>query len=593
MKSPADINQLFGAAEAAYAQGNGAAALKLIAQIEPLISPHSGLLHLKGLAQISEGDLQQASINLTSASQLAPNDFQISNNLANLLCDLNQYDAALAQYGNAINANPNFHDARLNRAISLQKLGRYDEARADFEILVSLSPGVSRFWSAKAAMEIDCGDWDTAKANFGQALKIDPKNIVALAGLGKIALETGEEQSSAYYQAAHDLNTGNLSLVIGLAHAKSQNGDPGAADILKPYLARFPAWTEGHEVYAHIQYEQADNADSASLFDAAVTDNPNNDDLRLSLCRTMAGQDKYAEALTILSNRPNSLPDSLPVSSMAVSLALAMGDDNLAHNLIAKLPEDDDTSCLRARLHLKRKEIGQAEHVLAKLRQKEPHNIAAWAYSDIGWRISGDERHHWLHGQSSLFNEQMLELSVTELHEISEYLRLLHVSSSAPIGQSLRGGTQTRGRLLRRSHPAISKLKSAIEIAVQKHWDDMPDMDPKHPLLLHRRKRPTIDGSWSVRLTGQGFHINHFHPLGVLSSACYIVVPDECADAVHKPGWLELGRAPAELGIDLEALVSIQPAPGKIVLFPSTLFHGTRKFGNGERLSVAFDVQAR
>jgi tetratricopeptide (TPR) repeat protein len=593
MKSPADINQLFGAAEAAYARGNGAGALNLIGQIEPLISPHSGLLHLKGLAQIKEGDLQQASISLMSASRLDPKDFQISNNLANLLYDLNQYDAALIQYGNAINANPNFHDARLNRAISLHKLGRYDEARADFQILVSLSPVISRFWSAKATMEIDCGDWDTAKANFGQALKIDPKNIVALAGLGKIALETGEEQSSAYYQTAHELNTDNLSLVVGLAHSKSQNGDPSAADILKPYLARFPTWTEGHEVYAQIQYEQVDKAQSTSLFDAAVKANPNNDDLRLSLCRTLAGQDKYAEAQAILSNRPKSLSETLSVSSMAVSLALAIGDDNLAKGLIAKLPEDNDPSCLRARLHLKLQEFDKAEYVLAKLRQKEPNNIAAWAYSDIGWRINGDKRHHWLHGQSGLVNEQMLELSASELHEISEYLRLLHVSSSAPIGQSLRGGTQTRGRLLRRAHPLISKLKSAIMIAVHNHWDAMPAIDPGHPLLMHRSKRPVIDGSWSVRLTGYGFHINHFHPLGVLSSACYIVVPDECEDAANMPGWLELGRAPAELDLNLDALVSIQAAPGKIVLFPSTLFHGTRKFGNGERLSVAFDVQAR
>jgi hypothetical protein len=57
--------------------------------------------------------------------------------------------------------------------------------------------------------------------------------------------------------------------------------------------------------------------------------------------------------------------------------------------------------------------------------------------------------------------------------------------------------------------------------------------------------------SWSVRLTGKGHHAPHFHPGGIVSSACYICLPDGLADSVERPGWLELGRPPAELGLDL------------------------------------------
>jgi hypothetical protein len=32
--------------------------------------------------------------------------------------------------------------------------------------------------------------------------------------------------------------------------------------------------------------------------------------------------------------------------------------------------------------------------------------------------------------------------------------------------------------------------------------------------------------------------------------------------------------------------------PGRMALFPSYLFHGTRPFSEGERLTVAFDVAA-
>ena len=112
---------------------------------------------------------------------------------------------------------------------------------------------------------------------------------------------------------------------------------------------------------------------------------------------------------------------------------------------------------------------------------------------------------------------------------------------------------------------------------------------PPHPLLRLRENRPRLTGSWSVRLTGGGYHVSHYHPAGALSSACYFVVPEP---QMPMEGWLELGGPPAGLDVPIEPLVRIEPAPGRIALFPSYLFHGTRPFAAGERLTVAFDVAA-
>ena len=51
--------------------------------------------------------------------------------------------------------------------------------------------------------------------------------------------------------------------------------------------------------------------------------------------------------------------------------------------------------------------------------------------------------------------------------------------------------------------------------------------------------------------------------------------------AFRVDGELTHVRPPARL---------VEPAPGRLVLFPSWLWHGTRPFGDGERLTVAFDV---
>src|SRR5690606_10837666 len=170
---------------------------------------------------------------------------------------------------------------------------------------------------------------------------------------------------------------------------------------------------------------------------------------------------------------------------------------------------------------------------------------------------------------------------------IADRLRTIHRTRAHPIAQSLRGGTQTRGRLFERQEPEIKLLAERIRAAVSRYWHHLPAPDDAHPLLRHRQATPRIEGSWSVRLTGGGFHVAHFHSRGIVSSATYFVVPQ--TDEKHE-GWLEIGMPPVELNLPLDALYHIEPMPGRLALFPSYMFHGTRPFAKGERLTAAFDV---
>ena len=143
-----------------------------------------------------------------------------------------------------------------------------------------------------------------------------------------------------------------------------------------------------------------------------------------------------------------------------------------------------------------------------------------------------------------------------------------------------------------RAEPEIRRLRAAILDAVAGHVAQLPPADPRHPLLRHRPERLRFAGAWSVRLTGSGGgrHTNHIHPQGWISSAFYVAVPPEAERGAAPAGWLTLGEAPHELGIDLPPLRQIEPRPGRLVLFPSLMWHGTVPFGAGERLTVAFDI---
>jgi len=84
--------------------------------------------------------------------------------------------------------------------------------------------------------------------------------------------------------------------------------------------------------------------------------------------------------------------------------------------------------------------------------------------------------------------------------------------------------------------------------------------------------------------------VNHLHPEGWLSSAYYVAVPPETTDPHARSGWLKFGE-PALPVPGATPAFAVQPLPGRLVLFPSYLWHGTTAIhGTEPRLTLAFDV---
>ncbi|MGL4540931.1 MAG: putative 2OG-Fe(II) oxygenase, partial [Polymorphobacter sp.] len=214
----------------------------------------------------------------------------------------------------------------------------------------------------------------------------------------------------------------------------------------------------------------------------------------------------------------------------------------------------------------------------------------AWALLGTAWRLMGDARHDWLVEPATMTRALDLDLGSADLAVIAAVLRRLHKAREHPFDQTLRGGTQTEGMLFLRGEPEIRQLRLAIEAGVRDFIDGLPAFDATHPLLGRDRGGFRFSGAWSVRLRGGGNHVNHIHPAGWLSSACYIALPEAAMGGANDAGWLTFGVPPIELGLELPALAKVEPRPGRLALFPSYLWHGTQAFDDGERLTVAFDV---
>ena len=177
---------------------------------------------------------------------------------------------------------------------------------------------------------------------------------------------------------------------------------------------------------------------------------------------------------------------------------------------------------------------------------------------------------------------------------LAEELVALHTRKAAPMDQSLNRGTQTPGsNLFAHKTRLLSLLEDSLREAIAGYIAALPE-DVGHPFLGRKRDGFDFSGSWSCRLGSSGYHTNHIHPKGWISSAYYVDLPPDVAAGLGNQGALKFGQSPFSLGADDQPSRLVTPAVGKLVLFPSYFWHGTVRFtASRPRLTVAFDVVPR
>ena len=586
----ADPNALMRRAEQAFVSGKLDSARAALHAIRKLAGEQPAVLHLLALVERKAGNNAAARTAFQAALQLAPGDAQINSNYANLLSATGDSDGALDHYARAIQSEPGLSDARFNRAILLQRLDRFEEALAEIERLIADHGADARYLSARGALLRSLDRLGEAAEAFDAALALDPGRPVALHGRARVAMERGEEDAAALYARAAAARPGDPDVLLGLAEAMELEGRAaeGIAG-LAIAVERQPRWAEGHTLLARMRWEAGEGAAFTRDLEAAAIKHR---DPRLwaALAATLAGADLFAEAADAAAQGA-ALAGDEGLRLAEAGFASEAGNLDRADSVFATLSAAFPGRSLSEGRHaLRAGRYDEAVALLESARGEQPWGIAGWALTGLAWRLTGHERSEWLNDQPGFINADDLGLDEGEIAAIADRLRSIHRTRAHPIGQSLRGGTQTRGRLFERSESEIQLLYGRLRAAVDRYWHGLPAPDDSHPLLRHRQASPRIEGSWSVRLTGGGFHVAHFHSRGIVSSATYLAVPE-----TKEPyeGWLEIGGSPAGFDLPLEPLYRIEPVPGRLALFPSYMFHGTRPFAEGERLTAAFDVVVR
>jgi tetratricopeptide (TPR) repeat protein len=459
--------------------------------------------------------------------------------------------------------------------------------------LISRSLGqnpTAQLWQWKALLERSLDEHEQALESFAAASRLDPSDAGIAHGRARVALEGGVPAEHLYEQA-RALAPADGAVLIGLAAARLAAGRGEQAEAeLDSALLRSPLWMAGHIQLAQLRSMLGRAEQASASLERALAATPNQPQLWRQLFELWVKSDDFARLDdAVASARRNAVEPQLLRLYEAIAAA-ELGEAKRADRLFDEVPagRDDPLAVWRIR-HLLR--TGRTEQALPLIDRElqGPRAAAVWPYAALAWRLADDARRNWLERGGKLVSVVDLADKLPPLDRLSEVLRSIHKARGEYLDQSLRGGTQTDGPLFSRIEPEIRALRAAVVEAIETYVAQLPD-DPGHPLLRHRRERRVrFAGSWSVRLKDQGYHVSHVHPQGWISSALYVALP-AAVDSGSNEGWLQLGEPRPELGLGLDPMAHVKPVPGRLVLFPSWMWHGTIPFPAGERLTVAFDV---
>ena len=402
-----------------------------------------------------------------------------------------------------------------------------------------------------------------------------------------MAFETGDEDAATLLADALKEHPYDGALLIAHAAALLRSNSQNPFDHLEGVLAKSPDWVEGHKALSRLKAE-AQDARPLGTLETALEKLPQHPGLWMAYLTLLGSAGRHAEAAENASQLRTKIADLPELRLVEARHRGFAGEVEAAQTLLSDLPKHlPELGFERARCAMRLGQFEEASDLIETVVAADPKDIGAWALAELCWRASDNPRHQWLCSEDALFSQRDLGLSDDDLARLTETLRALHVTRAAPLGQSVEGGTQTQGNLRLRNDPAIADLFERIEEALADYAASLPKLAPDHPLAPLSNKAPQISASWSILLRSGGRHVPHLHDGGLVSSAVHIAVPESLNPG---EGMLELGLPPDDIPMDLGPLERFAPKRGHLVLLPSFVYHSTSRFGEGERLTVAFDA---
>ncbi|GAB3782049.1 putative 2OG-Fe(II) oxygenase [Dyella agri] len=446
------------------------------------------------------------------------------------------------------------------------------------------------------------GRRDEAAGFYRRAVEAAPTDPVAVHALA-IALGASGEHVEAERAAARALTLGAATAATHFTRARSlvALGEFAHAEAaLRDSLRLEPRHVEAHDHLARLVWMRSgDLAQATTTLDEALRRFPGDTALLAAKAAILQGAGDARGAYACLA-APAAHAQAAPALLVRAGLSALEFEPATALALAERaLQRSPASTAARSLLAAALLGVGDARHALGHcdiLLAGAPDDQYLIALQTTAWRLLGDARHDVYCDYPQRVRPYRLQAPpgwpdlAGFLADLKRSLERLHDPHGHPLlFQSLRHGTETTGDLARHADPAIQALFRAFDAPINDYLAQIGHGDDALRRRNHGRYR--YNGSWSVRLRNAGYHASHVHPRGWISSAFYVDLPDGMAGAATPDGCLAFGEPGIATQPPLHAQHSVRPEPGRLVLFPSYLWHGTVPFRSDHaRLTVAFDL---
>lgn len=558
-------------------------------------------LHLLGLVRRRAGDLAAAETLLRASVELVPDRAEFRVNYGNLLRAARRFADAEREYRMALDVDPSSRPARLSLARVLNDAGMHSAAETEARRLLDRNDRDAEAWVVLAVAQRAQGCFADAETSYREALLLTPDYGVARHNLGALLghLKRAEE-SLAELDRAAALGVSGAKLQFNRGRALLELGRYSEAEAaLSSAVRAAPTDPESQILLAKLRFMCGDQDFVRDLETAvATTSDPT---LTLALGDLLRRAGRLPAAERILRRMHARYPGSPEV---AASLAVLLQEQSqfeeaisLARSAMAARPNDPDISENVIVLLFQVGNAAEAKPLIAAQRLSYPLDQRWLAHEATAARLLREPRYEELYDYARFVRAYDLDApsgyeSIEAFNAaLAERLHALHGRGFAahPLDQSLRLGTQTSRSLLVDPDPGIRAFLQALTGPLEDYRRSIGD-DPSHPLTVRNRGATRLAGCWSVRLQRGGYHVNHLHPEGWISSAYYVEVPDEVGDESAMSGWIKFGE-PRMPTPGAGPAHFVQPQVGRLVLFPSYMWHGTTPIhGDQPRMTIAFDA---
>lgn len=571
-----------------------------------LLRDHPNLVQarwLLGGALLNTGDFAAAESEARSAITLAPGVAALHSLLGDVLASQGRMREAEAALQHALQLDPTCLPAVVSLAKVMLVVQRASGALLlidDFHKRTSLLPPELMLLRAQGLLAL--GRHPDAAEMFRRTLQASPNLADAELGLA-VALAESEEYAAAESAARRAIAKGVSDPAAHFVRARSllalgQLDDAEAS--FRNAIAQSPEYVDAQTNLAELVWMRTGDIQAATgEIDKVLGEAPKSVTLRALKARLLEAAGDPAAALAELDAGLALDEHNVDLHIASAQIALKRDADRaLAHAERArKLVSDNPlTIGLYCNALLAAGQPARAQAFASRLLTVNPDDGLGVAILATAWRILGDGRYSELVDYGQFVRPSLIDTPDgwpdlhTYLDDLAAELLQRHTLQTHPVSQSLRHGTQADLVPGRSSTPAIRAFEQAIDGPIRRYMQAIGS--GKDVLRRRNNGRYRIAGMWSVRLRPNGYHFNHFHPEGWLSSACYIRIPP-AVQGHRGEGWLQFGEPAFPTRPPLTPEYFVRPEPGLLVLFPSWMWHGTVPFSGSEqdfRLTIAFDV---